>query len=104
MSIIVRYCLSVYGSCGTTQIRRVQKIVNFCVRVVTGKRRYDRGVTRACTLLRWLSAEQLVAYHTACALGRIIVSEQPSYLYSTIGPRARQRHAYETRVWSALAP
>ena len=28
---IVRYCISVYGSCGTTQLRRVQTIVNFCV-------------------------------------------------------------------------
>ena len=40
---IVRYCLSIYGSCGTTQLRRVQKIVNFCVRVVTGLHRYDHG-------------------------------------------------------------
>ena len=93
---IVRYCLSIYGSCGATQLRRVQKIVNFCVRVVTGQHRYDH-VTRSFQLLQWLNAEQLVAYHTVCALGRILESRQPDCLHGTIGPRANQRHAYETR-------
>ena len=93
---IVRYCLSIYGSCGTTQLRRVQKIVNFCVRVITGQHRYDH-VTRSFQLLQWLNAEQLVAYHTVCALGRILESRQPDCLHGTIGPRANQRHAYETR-------
>ena len=29
---IVRYCMSVYGSCGVTRMARVQKIINFCAR------------------------------------------------------------------------
>ena len=37
----VRYCMSVYGSCGTTQIERVQKVIIFCARVVSGRRRSD---------------------------------------------------------------
>ena len=39
---IVRYCISVYGSCGAGQLHRVQKVINFCVRVVTGRKRSDR--------------------------------------------------------------
>ena len=93
---VVRYCLSVYGSCGVTQLSRLQKVVNFCVRVVTGKRRFDH-VSGALQQLQWLNAEQLVAYHTVCALARVIETEQPEYLYGTIGPRAGQRHAYSTR-------
>lgn len=93
---IVRYCLSVYGACGTTQLRRVQKIINFCARVVTGKRRSDH-VTECIGQLRWLSAEQLVTYHTVCAVERAIVSGQPESIYLTIGPRANLRHSHDTR-------
>ena len=93
---IVRYCLSVYGSCGTTQLHRVQKIVNFCVRVVTGKRRHEH-VTSFREQLRWLDATQLVTYHTVCALERIMVTCQPEAIFGTIGAQARQRHDHETR-------
>ena len=58
---VLRYCLSVYGSCGMTQLRRVQKLVNFCVRVVKGKRRFDH-VSQSLEQLQWLTAEQLVRY------------------------------------------
>ena len=52
---IVRYCLSVYGSCGISRVHRIQKIVNFCARVVTGRRRSDH-VSDAIKLLGWLTA------------------------------------------------
>ena len=93
---VVRYCLSVYGTCGVTQLGRIQKVVHFCVRVVTGKRRFDH-VSGELQRLRWLNAEQLASYHTVCALARIIETGQPEYLYNTIGPRADQRHAHATR-------
>ena len=93
---IVRYCLSVYGSCGATQLHRVQKMVNFCVRVVTGKRRYDH-ISDSLEQLGWLDARRLVAYHTVSVLERILVTCQPESLFSTIGARARQRHDHETR-------
>lgn len=93
---VLRYCLSVYGSCGMTQLRRVQKLVNFCVRVVTGKRRYDH-VSQSLEQLQWLTAEQLVIYHTVCAVERVIVSGQPESIMATIGLRADQRHSHNTR-------
>ena len=93
---IVRYCMSVYGSCTETQVHRVQKIVNFCARVVAGRRRYDH-VSDAVTQLGWLTARQLVAYHSVCAVERIIVSGIPPSLHNTIGPRARQQHSHDTR-------
>ena len=93
---IVRYCVSVYGACTETQLHRVQKIVNFCARVVSGKRRRDH-VSGTVTQLGWLTAKQLVAYHTVCAVERTLVSGQPESLLQTIGPRARQRHNHDTR-------
>ena len=93
---IVRYCVSVYGACTETQLHRVHKIVNFCARVVAGKRRRDH-VSGTVTQLGWLTAKQLVAYHTVCAVERTIVSGQPESLLQTIGSRTRQRHNHDTR-------
>ena len=58
----IRYCLSVYGTCGVTQMHRVQKLVNFCTRVITGKRKFD-SVSGEAERLGILSARCLFEYH-----------------------------------------
>ena len=93
---VLRYCLSVYGSCGETQLCRLQKVINFCARVVTGRRRRER-VSGAIQQLKWLTAKQLVTYHSVCAVERTIVSGQPECLSDTMGHRASQRHQHDTR-------
>ena len=93
---VLRYCLSVYGSCGETQLQRLQKVVNFCARVVSGRRRRD-SVSAVIKQLKWLTAKQLVTYHTVCAVERTIVSGHPEQLRGTIGHRASQRHQHNTR-------
>ena len=93
---VVRYCLSIYGSCGTTQVRKIQKIINFCARVVTGRRRSDH-ISDAIRLLGWLTAKQLIDFHTVCAVRRVIVTEEPASLYRTICPRAADIHQHDTR-------
>ena len=35
----IRYCISIYGTHGQTQTHRVQKLINFCARVISGKRK-----------------------------------------------------------------
>ena len=99
---IVRYCMSVYGSCTVTQLHRVQKTINFCARVVTGKRRYDH-ISGAMLSLGWFTAKQLVAYHTLCAVNRTMRSGHPDSLLRTFGQRARQRHDHNTRRADAFA-
>ena len=99
---IVRYCISVYGSCGVTQLRRVQKVINFCARVVTGRRRHDH-ISDAVQNLGWLTAEQLVSYHTVCSIVRIVSTRQPPYLLSTIGARRDELHGHNTRGASQRA-
>ena len=37
----VRYCIAVFGNCSDKNHRQLQKIINFCARVVTGRRKYD---------------------------------------------------------------
>ena len=93
---IVRYCLSIYGSSGNVQIHRVQKIVNFAARVVTGRRRYDH-VSDAIVQLGWMTADQLVHYHTLTAVNRTLMTGLPAYMRETIGPRANAVHSHGTR-------
>ena len=93
---VVRYCLSVYGSCNITQTRRIQKIINFSARVVSGRRRFDH-VSDVLRQLRWMRAEQLVEYHTVCAVHSAIVYGVPQHLANTIGTVASAAHGHFTR-------
>lgn len=93
---VVNYCASVYGTCGATQMHRVQKIVNFCARVVTGRSRRDH-IADALSQLGWYTAQQLVAYQTVCAVRRILLTSAPPQLLATIGPRATTIHDHNTR-------
>ena len=77
-------------------MQRIQKISNFCARVVTGRRRSDH-VSDAMKLLGWLRARQLIEFHTVCAARRVILHEEPAHLYRTIGPRAADIHQHDTR-------
>ena len=63
-------------------MRRIQKIVNFCARVVTGRRRSDH-VSDAVELLGWFTADQLVDFHTVRAAQRVIMNEEPICRYRT---------------------
>ena len=37
----LRYCISVNDTCATTELHRVQKVLNFCARVISGRRKYS---------------------------------------------------------------
>ena len=93
---IVRYCMSVYGSCGETQMARVQKIINFCARVVSGRRRSDH-ISDVIQQLGWLRADELAEYHTICAVQRAIMTSTPEYVSQTIGSIARELHDHDAR-------
>ena len=59
------------------------KVVNFCARAVSGRRRRD-SVSAVIKQLEWLTAKQLVTYHTVCAVERTIVLGQPERLRGTV--------------------
>ena len=88
--------MSVYGSCGVTQMRRLQKVVILCARVVTGRRRFDH-ISDAIEQLGWQTAQCMIDYHTVCVLERVIVTEQPRLLFETIGQQANLVHNHFTR-------
>ena len=93
---IVRYCMSAYGTCNDTQLHRIQKILNFCARVVSGRKKRDH-ISDVTQRLGWMSAKQLVSYHSVCSVQSMLFTGQPEALRSTIGPPANTRHSHETR-------
>ena len=100
---IVRYCVSLYGTCGELQMRRVQKILNFCARVVTGRKRYDH-VSDVFHSLHWMRASEMAYYHRLCIVHNVITTGLPTVLAETIGETGDLRHTHATRnsAWLGL--
>lgn len=72
----IRYCISIYGTCGKMQLHRVQKLLNFCARVISGRRKYDH-ISGVLDELKWLRAGQLVTYHQLCLLKFVLATGLP---------------------------
>ena len=70
------YCLSVYGSCNSTQMKRLQKLLNFAARVISGRRKFDH-VSDVITRLDWLTAENMYLYHGLNLLKRVLTTSEP---------------------------
>ena len=92
----MRYCMSVYGICGQTQKHRIQKIINFAARVLSGRRKRDR-VSDVISDTGWLRADELIVYHRVVAVTRVLTHQLPAPLVRTIGPPAGQQHQHNTR-------
>ena len=75
----IRYCLPVYGNCTKKNLGRIEKVLNFAARVVSGRRKYDH-VADVRGALGWLSAADLSAYDTLVLLHRVICSKEPAAL------------------------
>ena len=72
----IRYCITIYGTCSKTQLHRIQKLLNFSARVISGRRKYDH-ISDALKRLKWLRAEQLVQYHQLCLVKTVTDNNLP---------------------------
>ena len=75
----IRYCLPAWAPTSTLQRKRVDRVINFAVRVATGKRRHDH-VTEPRKSLGWLSFEQTLYIRDCIRMYRVI--------HEMNGPRA----------------
>ena len=91
---VVRYCISLYGTCNTTQLHRVQKLLNFGARVISDRRKYDH-ISDVFRELNWLDARRLVMYHRLCLIHSAITTGRPESVADVIGTSAQ--HHYQTR-------
>ena len=77
----IRYCISIYGTCGTTQLHRVQKLINFSARIISGKRKYDH-ISQDVRRLGFLSASALTSFHQLTLAKNVLLTRQPADLHA----------------------
>ena len=79
----VRYCLAVYGNGSDKNIQRLQKIQNFALRVVSGRRKFDH-ISDVREELGWPTARQLYELHSLNFLHKIRCTGEPETLSSQL--------------------
>ena len=84
----LQYCASVWGGGSKTRLDRLQKVVHFAARLVSGLRKYDH-VTPALAALGWPSVREMVARHDAVNVHRALYgAAAPESLRAMFRPRA----------------
>jgi len=70
-----------YGSANRTNIAKLQKVLNFSARVISGRRKYDQ-ISDVISELGWLSASDMVSYFNLTLMHGILTFEKPDLLRS----------------------
>ena len=91
----ILYCLVVYGVCNGTQMKRVQKLLNFAARVLSGRRKFDH-ISDVLRRLDWLDAEHMYLYHGLNLLKRVISTSEPESIAGDLVTRG-EVHQRDTR-------
>ena len=79
----VRYCLAVFGNGSEKNIQRLQKIINFALRVVSGRHKFDH-ISDVREELGWPTARQLYEIHSLNFLHKIRCTGEPLALSSQL--------------------
>ena len=91
----ILYCLVVYGVCNKTQTSRVQKVLNFAARVLSGRRKFDH-VSDILNRFDWLTAEHLYLYRGLSLLKRMLTTSEPESIAGDLVTRG-DAHRRTTR-------
>ena len=79
----VRYCLPVYGNGSRKNLTKIQKVINFAARVISGRKKFSQSAdVRAA--LGWLDAVDLYKYHTLALLHKIRLHNTPVSISTSI--------------------
>ena len=92
----IRYCLSVWGGCVAGERKRVQRVINFAARIVTGIGRRDH-VTPALEQLGWLRVDDMITESDVAVMRRLLYSPHVPGLLSGRVPRRSEVSARQSR-------
>ena len=70
----IRYCICVWGSCCKTQQKRIQKVINFGARIVSGLGRREH-VTPVLRELGWECVSDMVRASDLAVVGQLLTSD-----------------------------
>ena len=73
------YCCSVWGSCGTTRLNKLQKLQNRAARIVTDSD-FDASTAPLIQDLGWPTIEQLIHRETSTMAYKCLNQLAPAYL------------------------
>ena len=84
----IQYCLTAWGGCNVTQRKRIQKIINFGARVVSGQHRRVH-ITPTLQTLCWPSFEEMIKARDIAVVKRLLSDSVPVTLAACITRRAQ---------------
>ena len=76
---LIRYCIVVYGAASCAQTARLQKVLNFAARVISGRRKFSH-ISDVLRDLNWLTPQNMYLYHGLTLLKRVLVTTEPDVL------------------------
>ena len=77
----IRYCLIDFGNGSEENIQRLQKVLNFALRTVSGRRKFEH-ISDVREELGWPTARQLYEQHSLNFLHKIRCTGEPEALSS----------------------
>ena len=83
----MHYCLTVWGGCSATLRHRVQKVINFGARIVTGLSRREH-ITPALESLGWDRLDGMLEERDAAMLRRLMSPGAPPALADLVRSRS----------------
>ena len=86
----IRYCISVYGNGTLKNLARIQKVINYAAKIIFGRKKFDH-VSDLLEGLGWLSAADLVQYHTLCLVQKVRCLGEPEALASGLATMSETR-------------
>ena len=93
----IRYCITVWGSCTATQRQRVQKAINFGVRIVTGLSRRDH-VTPSLRELDWSTINEFITERGIATVRHLITASDAPELLRGLPVRRSDVSSRRTRA------
>ena len=84
----IRYCICVWGGANKGQLHKLQKVINFAARIVTGSKKYDH-ITPVLSSLGWPRIENLVEHMDLVKLFKTLRGEDvPQEISALFVPRS----------------
>lgn len=96
----IRYCLTVIAPMRETQKHRLEKIMNFAARVISGRKKYDH-ISDVKRELEWLSIEDQIRYNEGLLMYKVLLNETPKRLYNLFKTNS-SIHDIDTRSSQAI--
>ena len=93
------YCLSVWGGAAACHLHRIQKLINFAARIVTGARKFDH-ISPILDNLGWLKIEDIVKQRDSVKVWKALNDKITPKAVSSLFTRRSEVSNRKTRATS----